>query len=103
MRMIARNEALRQLERMSRAAAAIDCEDAGSGLLSDGHEDGLLRRVSVDQALAQLGEADRQLVRLRYSLDLSDVVIAKKLGIAEATVRVRLHRVRKRLRMLIED
>jgi RNA polymerase sigma-70 factor (ECF subfamily) len=103
LRTIARNEALRVLERRASAPAAIDCEDEPPELLSDSVEEGLVRRVSVDQALAQLDEADRQLIRLRYSLDLSDVVIAKRLGIAEATVRVRLHRVRKRLRTLIED
>jgi len=42
-------------------------------------------------------------VQLRYSLDLSDVAIGEALGIAEATVRVRLHRIRKRLRKIIED
>lgn len=103
LRTIARNEALRALERRGRLPLAIDCEDRQPQLPSEGVEDGLVRRVSVDQALEQLDEADRQLVRLRYSLDLSDVVIAKELGIAEATVRVRLHRVRKRLRTLIED
>ena len=103
LRTIARNEALRALERRGRLPLAIDCEDRQPQLPSEGVEDGLVRRVSVDQALEQLDEADRQLVKLRYSLDLSDVVIAKELGIAEATVRVRLHRVRKRLRMLIED
>jgi RNA polymerase sigma-70 factor, ECF subfamily len=103
LRTIARNEAFRQLERSTRVEVAIDCEDPRAGLPSEGHEEGLIRRVSIDQALAQLDEADRRLVRLRYSFDLSDVVIATRLGIAEATVRVRLHRVRKRLRTLIED
>jgi RNA polymerase sigma-70 factor, ECF subfamily len=103
LRTIARNEALRELERKARGAAAIDCEGEPSQVPCEGPEDGLLRRLIVDQALAELDEEDRRLVKLRYSLDLSDVVIAKKLGIAEATVRVRLHRVRKRLRLLIED
>lgn len=103
LRTIARNEALRALERRAGQPAAIDCEDAIWELPSEGVEEALLRRVSVNQALARLDEADRELVKLRYSFDLSDVVIAERLGIAEATVRVRLHRVRKRLRTLIED
>jgi len=103
LRTIARNEALRQLERDAGRVAAIDCEADWSDVPCEGDEEGLLRRLTVNQALAHLDEVDRRLVKLRYSLDLSDVVIANKLGIAEATVRVRLHRVRKRLRTLIED
>jgi RNA polymerase sigma factor (sigma-70 family) len=68
-----------------------------------GPRKGLLRRLSVDDALAGLTEEDRRLVRLRYALDLSDVAIGEMLGIAGATVRVRLHRIRKRLHKLVED
>jgi RNA polymerase sigma-70 factor (ECF subfamily) len=103
LRTIARNEALRQLERTARAADRFAGEAERPDVISDGPEEGLLRRLSVDDALAQLAEEDRRLVQLRYSLDLADVVIAEKLGIAEATVRVRLHRARRRLRDLIED
>jgi RNA polymerase sigma-70 factor, ECF subfamily len=103
LRTIARNEALRQLARDATRPSAIDCEAGWPNVPWNGDEDGLLARLSVEQALARLSEGDRCLVKLRYSLDLSDVAIANRLGIAEATVRVRLHRVRKRLRTLIGD
>jgi RNA polymerase sigma-70 factor, ECF subfamily len=102
MRTIARNEALRHLERAARVDRSTG-DDRSPDVPSEWPEDGLVTRLSVNQALAQLNEEDRRLIRLRYSLDLSDVDIGEALGIAEATVRVRLHRVRKRLRPLIED
>jgi RNA polymerase sigma-70 factor (ECF subfamily) len=101
LRQIARNEAFRYLERAARVEWKSG-DDRSPDVPSEWPEDGLVTRLSVDQALAQLDEEDRRLVRLRYSLDLSDVDIGEMLGIAEATVRVRLHRVRKRLRPLID-
>ena len=102
-RTIARNEALRQRERSARAADRTDGENGQPEVPSDGPEERLLRRLSVEHALAGLTEEDRRLVGLRYALDLSDVAIGEMLGIAGATVRVRLHRIRKRLHNLIED
>jgi RNA polymerase sigma-70 factor (ECF subfamily) len=101
LRSIARNEALRELERRARAADRTDGENGEPDVPSDGYEEGVLRRLTVDHAVAQLAEEDRLLVRLRYSLDLPDVDIASELGIAESTVRVRLFRIRKRLRELL--
>jgi RNA polymerase sigma-70 factor (ECF subfamily) len=103
LRSIARNEALRELARSGRDAGRIDGERESRDVRSEAPEERLLRRLSVSDALAQLKDDDRRLVQLRYFLDLSDVDIAERLGIAEATVRVRLHRIRKRLRPLIED
>jgi RNA polymerase sigma-70 factor (ECF subfamily) len=103
LRSIARNEALRELERNARVAERTNGENGEPEVPSEGHEEGVLRRLVVDNAVSQLAEDDRLLVRLRYSLDLPDVEIAAKLGIAETTVRVRLFRVRKRLRELIKD
>jgi RNA polymerase sigma factor (sigma-70 family) len=103
LRTIARNEALRQLERINRPTPPAGDISEPDLLSFDGPEEGLVRRLSVEQALAHLDEEDRRLIRLRYSLDFSDVAIAGMSGIAEATVRVRLHRVRKHLRPLIED
>lgn len=102
LRTIARNEALRHLERAARFDRSTG-DDRSPDVPSEWLEDGLVTRLSIDQAVAQLNEEDRRLIGLRYSLDLSDVDIGAVLGIAEATVRVRLHRVRKRLRPLIED
>lgn len=57
-----------------------------------------VERADLHAALNRLDERDRQLVRLRYDEDLTQEAIAKRLGIPEGTVKVRLHRVRDKLR-----
>jgi RNA polymerase sigma-70 factor, ECF subfamily len=101
---ITRNEARRLIGRQARrgshelAAAAgleADCEDpelAGAAL-----------RLSVEQALGSLGDGDRRLLRLRYAEDLSQGEVARRLGVPEGTVKVRLHRARRRLRGLLAE
>jgi RNA polymerase sigma-70 factor (ECF subfamily) len=72
-----------------------DCEDrelAGTAL-----------RVSVEQALGTLPDGDRRLLRLRYAEDLTQSEVARRLGVPEGTVKVRLHRARRRLRGLLAD
>jgi RNA polymerase sigma-70 factor (ECF subfamily) len=106
LRQIVRNEALRLRERRNGRADSVAYEEAEAGTsagASEGPEDGLLRRMSLGQALAELGAQDRRLVVLRYVKDLRQGEIASILGIPEATVRVRLHRIRKRLGILIGE
>jgi RNA polymerase sigma-70 factor (ECF subfamily) len=100
---IARNEALRlwQREQGRRARAADEVEEepaAGEPL-----EEQAIRRVSVRQALETLTDEERQLVSLRYEADLAHPAIAAALGMPEGTVKVRLHRIRKRLATLIAE
>jgi RNA polymerase sigma factor (sigma-70 family) len=57
-----------------------------------------VERADLHAALERLDERDRQLVRLRYAEDLTQEAIARRLGIPEGTVKVRLHRVRDKLR-----
>jgi RNA polymerase sigma-70 factor (ECF subfamily) len=99
---IARNEALRLWHREERhRAAAGDVEEEPS--TGEPLEDQLIRRVSVRQALATLTEEERELVNLRYESDLAHPAIADLLGLPEGTVKVRLHRIRKRLAALIAE
>lgn len=102
MRRIARNEALRLIERRPAVRFTELLPERASG---DGHEpaDALVERLSVWQALARLEPEERQLVTLRYVLDVPQVEIARRLGMAEPTVRVRLHRIRKRLDLLMRE
>lgn len=98
---ITRNEALR---RVSQRPAVL------TGELPDQEDphavaalDDLPGQLDVERALATLPEADRMLVELRYSRDLTQSAVAERLGIPEGTAKVRLHRVRQRLReQLIE-
>jgi RNA polymerase sigma-70 factor (ECF subfamily) len=90
---IARREAWRQIARRPHeeelTAQTLACRDQG-GTAPDLHE-----------AIQRLGADDRALIVGRYWLDLPDDVLARRFGIAEATVRVRLHRVRARLRQTL--
>jgi RNA polymerase sigma-70 factor (ECF subfamily) len=102
LRRIARNEALRLIERKPSAVfTELSPETASSG---EGEPplEALVERLAVWQALARLSAPERELVVLRYIDDLAQPEIATRLGIPEATVRVRLHRIRKRLGALIE-
>jgi RNA polymerase sigma-70 factor, ECF subfamily len=96
LRQIARNEALRSHGR-SRDWEPLR-EDPGAAY---DPLDRLTERIYLDEVLSKLRGQDRLLVILRYRLDLPDVEIAERLGIAQTTVRVRLHRLKKELRVLM--
>ena len=107
---IARNEALRLWQREQQLLArstspTADGEPEVEDRSSSGEplEEALIRRVSVMQALATLTEEERELVSLRYESDLAHPAIAEALGMPEGTVKVRLHRIRKRLATLIAE
>lgn len=107
MRQIARNEALRLLERRRTRTERelLDDETILSRVPDDGAEeerDGLLLRLQVGAALERLSVDDRRLLALRYEGDLSQPEVARMLGIPEGTVKVRLHRIRGRLRKELE-
>lgn len=60
-------------------------------------------RMDLDAALSLLSPRDRQLVALRYGLDLTSEEIAPQLGISASGVRARLRRVLQRLRKELTD
>jgi RNA polymerase sigma-70 factor (ECF subfamily) len=100
LRRIARNEALRLIERRPGVMfTELQPDSAGSDTRET--SDTIVDRLSVWQALARLEPEERNLVTLHYVLDLPNSEIASRLGLAEATVRVRLHRIRKRLDALM--
>jgi RNA polymerase sigma-70 factor (ECF subfamily) len=100
---IARNEALRVRagEKKQSDMAVRVAESANS--MRVGAEDHLIDKVSVQQVLAGLTLEERQLIDLRYRDDLAQPAIAQLLGLPEGTVKVRLHRLRKRLRKVITE
>jgi RNA polymerase sigma-70 factor, ECF subfamily len=57
-----------------------------------------VERADLRAALKRLSERDRHLLELRYGEDLTQAAIARRLGIPEGTVKVRLHRARHKLR-----
>jgi RNA polymerase sigma-70 factor (ECF subfamily) len=58
--------------------------------------------LDVRRALRTMDGQDRQLIVGRYWQDLSNSELAQQLGVAEVTVRVRLHRLRRQLRKALE-
>jgi RNA polymerase sigma-70 factor, ECF subfamily len=101
---ITRNESRRLLARRARRR---DPPDGGAGSREPEAEDEQLvsttTRVTLEQALARLADSDRRVLRLRYSDDLTQAEVARRLGLPEGTVKVRLHRARGRLRTMLEE
>jgi RNA polymerase sigma-70 factor, ECF subfamily len=96
---IVRNEAFRQHARLRPDPVDTMENDVG---VDDERVMATVERADIHAALDRLNERDRQLVRLRYEEDLTQAGIARRLGIPEGTVKVRLHRVRDKLRREID-
>lgn len=92
---IVRNEAFRQRAR-TRPDPTPTIE------LHEGAEDArvvaAVETADLQAALEHLSERDRELLELRYEEDLTQVEVARKLGIPVGTAKVRLHRARDKLR-----
>lgn len=85
---------LAALERLIRAEpqwAAAPAPDSGRG-----ESDNLWR------AVRQLGEADQEIIYLRYFLEMTEAEAAQALGVALGTVKSRTHRALSRLRAVVE-
>lgn len=96
---ITRNESLRVLARRKRQPTTSPLEeDQGQAACADAAIDEVLVRVDVRSALMELGQEDRRLVQLRYEEGLTQPRCAEILGLPEGTVKVRLHRIRRKLR-----
>jgi len=93
---IARNEALRVLARRQEQPLETASE-APSGGGAD------VAALDLRRALRTMDGQDVQLLVGRYWQDLSDSELAEQFGVAEATVRVRLHRLRLRLRNILVE
>lgn len=95
---ITRNESLRLLERRSRRHArevvtAVEPEQRVEEPIDD-----LISTLATRQALDALSPDERVLIHLRYRHDLSQAEVARTMDLPEGTVKVRLHRIRRRLK-----
>ena len=97
---IVRNEALRRLS--GRTAVYLDDMSVPDAVLADPEIDVDLR-VDVERALSLLDVMDRALIEQRYGADLTYTMLAEAFQMPEGTVKVRLHRARKRLRAVLEE
>jgi RNA polymerase sigma-70 factor (ECF subfamily) len=62
-----------------------------------------VERADLYAAIERLDERDRQLLHLRYDEDLTQQAIARRLGLPDGTVKVRLHRLRHKLRRVMAE
>jgi RNA polymerase sigma-70 factor (ECF subfamily) len=92
---IVANEAMRAHSRRRWEAAPEAPVDRGS---EDPMLAALPQRLDLGRGLARIDPAARELLRMRYELDLTQAEIAARLGLPEGTVKVRLHRARAQLR-----
>ena len=92
---IARNEALRLAGRRTRLVLYPEAPEVPE---DDREIDQVIDSVGLAQALGWLTEEERKLLKLRYEEDLTQPQVADALGVPEGTVKVRLHRLRRRLR-----
>jgi RNA polymerase sigma-70 factor, ECF subfamily len=101
---ITRNESLRVLERRSRLRTRELPEvSAAEPYAEDGRIEQLVSHSHTRQALYRLAPDDRALLLLRYGEDLTQPELARRLDIPEGTVKVRLHRIRKRFAEALEE
>ena len=99
-----RSRATRRAASSGAAARNATLELLESAIAHDRREDEEATvRITVEQALCSLAEGDRRVLSLRYAEDLTQVEVARRLGVPEGTAKVRLHRARRRLRRLLED
>jgi RNA polymerase sigma-70 factor (ECF subfamily) len=96
---IARHEALRILDRRRRVEEQSAGVDVATAV--EDHSVGPQRTLDalyLADALSTLPAGDQALATLYYSGDIAQGRLAMALGMPEPTVRVRLHRLRRRLR-----
>jgi RNA polymerase sigma-70 factor (ECF subfamily) len=92
---IVRNEAFRQHARVRPVpTSTVETYEA----VEDAEVVATVERADLHAALNLLSDKDRKLLELRYAEDLTQSAIARRLGIPEGTVKVRLHRARNKLR-----
>jgi RNA polymerase sigma-70 factor (ECF subfamily) len=62
-----------------------------------------VERADLHAALKRLNKRERELIQLRYDEDLTQQAIARRLGLPDGTVKVRLHRLRHKLRQVLAE
>jgi RNA polymerase sigma-70 factor (ECF subfamily) len=87
---------VRQTRRRNRRRGVLELEVASSSASRDPGSD--IDRLDLAPALARLRVKDRELLALRYVVELTSPEIAVHFGITPEGVRTRLHRVLERLR-----
>jgi RNA polymerase sigma factor (sigma-70 family) len=99
---IARNAALDELRRRRRNTALVG--DVPMDVCKQAEEtEGVLRRVTVQAALAGLAPRERELIALKFYSGLSNPDIARVLGVSESNAGTLLHRTITKLRKACDE
>jgi RNA polymerase sigma-70 factor (ECF subfamily) len=98
---ITRNEALRVVQGRRRHETTE--LDAAIEPATPFDTDSVISRVQIHRLMEGFPVEDRKLLALRYEEDLTHSAVAERTGIPEPTVRVRLHRLRRRLRTSLQE
>jgi RNA polymerase sigma-70 factor (ECF subfamily) len=101
LRQIAHNEAVRVAARRPNEVLVEEPVWAPDGRTDE--TDVVEDRLLFSGILGTLSQADQELARLRYYEDLTCAGLADHFGLNESTVKVRIHRLVKRLRQRLED
>jgi RNA polymerase sigma-70 factor, ECF subfamily len=99
---IARNAALDELRRRRRNTALVTDLPMDS-FKSAEETEGVLRRVTVQNALAGLTTRERELIALKFHAGLSNPDIARVLGVTETNAGTLLHRTITKLRKACDE
>ena len=101
---ITRNEALRRVSRNGRERERTVLVAAPEPPPATGEwTETAALRLDVAAAMRQLGQDERQMLDLRYAEELTHSTIADLMNIPVGTCKVRLHRLRKRMGLLLTE
>ena len=82
--------------------SSIPLEDAPETPAAGDLEEATVRKLSMQDALSQLTDRDRELIALRYGADLTARHIAELLSLSPNAVEVALHRAIERLKQTLD-
>lgn len=101
---VARNAALAHADRRGRQPVLEPLEARDHELARDDpHLLATLDRAAFESLLSPFKSDERNLLALRYIDDLAYAELAEQLNLPVGTIKVRLHRLRRRLKTLIEE
>lgn len=101
LRMITHNQALDTLKSRQRERHS-DIENIAVADEESTEQHHLLLEL-MDKAIASLPDDEREIIELHYYQKLKTKQIAEQTGLSEANILVRLHRIRAKLKKLIEN
>jgi len=99
---IARNAALDEL-RLRRRTTPLQEDFAAERVAGDDHSEGAVRRATVQAALARMSPRERELIALKFHAGLSNLDLARVLGVSESNAGTLLHRAITKLRKACDE